>query len=778
MAKAAISSRLEVIIQDDITGAQRSYLGPREITLLNLPLGSFICVVTPTTDYICSLWPSKERNDSIIYSRTVCRQKALDKNDSKYSLKPLHVSEGKCIHIEVICNLSDIARFRKYEKLNKKISRICSNCLYKMCVAENFVVDLSNCKLASLCGISKILIKRIPSGSSVKVDAEAFIVSSHTEIVVDNIQSKEKFNQVSKPARKLIGGLDELVQTLQDLIKLPFDHQEQFQQLGTSPPHGILLRGPPGCGKTTLVKDIANNCNAYLITVNGPEVIGPHPGESEDNLRRVFHQAIMAAEEGPCILFIDEVDVLCPKQGKSGGLEESRLTSQLLTLLDDLPADHRLIVIAATNRPSALHPSLRRPGRLDREIMINVPSMAQRREILYLHTQTLHLAEDVDLNCLAEITNGYVGADLAALCHEAGYLALGRFIVKQDETSERQIIHQDDFLTAFKNYRPSLQKGVEGIVDLKPVLWEQIGGLETVKQKIKQAVEWPLRHSEAFVRMGLPCPRGVLLYGPPGCSKTTLVRAAATACHATFLSLSGAQLYSPFVGDSEKMVSEVFQRARMAPPSIIFLDEIDSIVGKRSEGGHRGVQERVLSTLLNEMDGVGMKLDDKMDSQGSRRILEGSIQDAEHVSKVTTVRGSNLDILVVAATNRPELLDEALTRPGRLDRIIYVPPPDRQARFDILRLFTQKMPLESVDLNLLSSQTEFYTGADLENLCREAALNALTRDIKSTKVTYADFVKALYYNKASLTQEFVEKYSQYKSSTFDESSKNKERKVS
>ncbi|KAK3609198.1 hypothetical protein CHS0354_003178 [Potamilus streckersoni] len=776
MTEASISSKLEMLVHDDSTGAQRCYLGPREITILNVPLGSFICVVTPTKDYICSLWPSKVRNDgSMIYSKTVCRIKALDNTDSKYRLKPLHVSEGKCIHIDVVCNLSDIARFRKYENLNKKISRICSNCLYKMCVAENFVVDLRHCNLASLCGISKILITKIPSGSLVKVDAEAFIISSHTEIVVDNIRSNEKFNQVSKSTRKLIGGLDDLMQTLEDLIKLPFHHQKQFKQLGTSLPHGILLRGPPGCGKTSLVRHIANNCDAYLIAVNGPEVIGPHPGESEDNLRKLFQHAILAAEEGPCILFIDEIDVLCPKQAKSGGLEESRLTSQLLTLLDDLPADHRLIVIAATNRPSALHPSLRRPGRLDREIMINVPSMAQRREILDLHTQVLPLAEDVDLDWLAEITNGYVGADLAALCHEAAYLALGRFIVKQ---SERQHIHQEDFLTAFRKHRPSLQKGVEGIVDLKPVLWEQIGGLEDVKQKIKQAVEWPLRHSEAFARMGLPCPRGVLLYGPPGCSKTTLVRAAATACHATFLSLSGAQLYSPFVGSSEKMVAEVFQRARMALPSIIFLDEIDSIVGKRSEGGHRGVQERVLSTLLNEMDGVGIKLDDKMDSQHSRRILEGSIQDVEqHNSKVTTLRRNNLDILVVAATNRPELLDEALTRPGRLDRIIYVPPPDRQARLDILRLFTQKMPLEGVDLMLLSSQTEFYTGADLENLCREAALNALTRDMETTKVTYADFVKALYYNRASLTPESIEKYSRYKSSTFDVSFKIKERKV-
>ncbi|ESP05677.1 hypothetical protein LOTGIDRAFT_101176, partial [Lottia gigantea] len=496
-----------------------------------------------------------------------------------------------------------------------------------------------------------------------------------------------------------LGGVDHIYNEMKELITLPLLQNPDFKQLNLDSPKGILLRGPAGCGKSSMVKLLSYDCKAALITINGPEVLGSRPGETEDNIKVLFDKCKKLSQEGPCILFIDELDSLCPKRS-SGSSNESRGTSTVIACLDEVQYIENIIIIGATNRPSAVDSSLRRPGRFEREILMSVPNKEERREIIKLLIKKLPTS-DIDIEYMASITNGYVGADLKSLCNEAVYNAMNRNddsqVISVSLIFKEREITMCDFKEGIKKVIPSLEKGVEGIVEYKPVLWSDIGGLPDIKQQIKQAVEWPMLHPEAFERFGLPVSKGVLLYGPPGCCKTTLVRAAATSTHTTFISLNGAQLFSPFVGESERIVAETFQKARSLAPSIIFLDELDSIVGKRS-GSSRGVQERLLSTLLNEMDGIGVRLD---------------------------------DILVVAATNRPDLVDSALLRPGRLDRIIYVPPPDYQARLEILKISCRNIPVENIDVTSLAEQTEFYTGADLTSLCREAAMCAMSESIEA-----------------------------------------------
>ncbi|XP_050402872.1 ribosome biogenesis protein SPATA5L1 isoform X2 [Patella vulgata] len=385
-------------------------------------------------------------------------------------------------------------------------------------------------------------------------------------------------------------------------------------------------------------------------------------------------------------------------------------------------------------------------------ILINVPTKPQRLDIL--STITKHLVTcDLNLDLIADLTNGFVGADLTSLCNEAVYSAMTRRNDNQISAVEMQ-----DFYCAIKKVIPSLQKGVEGVVDIKQVDWQDIGGLHDVKQQIKQAVEWPMLHPEVFKRFGLPVSKGVLLYGPPGCCKTTLVRAAATATRTTFLSLNGAQLFSPFVGESERIVTETFQKARTLAPSILFLDEIDSIVGKRSEGGsHRGVQERLLSTLLNEMDGIGIRLDDKV-TGSSTEEAEGVMPGQTQVKENRKSDVDNSRVLVVAATNRPDLVDAALLRPGRLDRIVYVPHPDYQARLEILKIQCKKIPVNDVDIETLATTTQYYTGADLTSLCREAAMFAMTENLEANEVRERYFHAALSVVKPSLNDVLIEKY--------------------
>jgi len=511
-----------------------------------------------------------------------------------------------------------------------------------------------------------------------------------------------------------IGGLKEEIQRLREMVELPMRHPEIFQRLGIDPPKGVLLHGPPGCGKTLLARAVANESDANFFSINGPEIMSKFYGESEARLREIFQQA---EKNAPAIIFIDELDAIAPKREEVTGEVERRVVAQLLALLDGLTSRGNVIVIGATNRPNALDPALRRPGRFDREIEIGIPDKQGRYEILQIHTRGMPLAKDVDLRKLAEITHGYTGADLAALCRETAMKALRRYLPEIDLEQERippsvlekMEVKMEDFLNAYREITPTAMREVA--VEVPTVHWSDIGDLEEVKQELRECVEWPLKHPEVFKRMGIKPPKGVLLFGPPGCGKTLLARAVATESEANFISIKGPEVFSKWVGESERAIREVFRKARMSAPAIIFFDEIDALVPRRGAGyADSGVTERVISQLLTEIDGI--------------ETLQ--------------------EVVILAATNRPDILDPAILRPGRIDRMIYVSEPDEEARYQIFKIHTKNMPLaDDVDLRKLASLTKGYSGADIESVCREAALIALRRDINSKTVTLADFEKAL-----------------------------------
>ncbi len=511
-----------------------------------------------------------------------------------------------------------------------------------------------------------------------------------------------------------IGGLHEEIQRVREMVELPLRHPELFQRLGIEPPKGVLLHGPPGCGKTLLARAVANESEANFHSINGPEIMSKFYGESEARLREIFQQA---QQNSPSIIFIDELDAIAPKREEVTGEVERRVVAQLLALMDGLSGRGNVIVIGATNRPSALDPALRRPGRFDREIEIGVPDKQGRHEVLQIHTRGMPLAEDVDLKKLAEMTHGYTGADLSALGRETAMKALRRYLPQINLEEERippsvlekMEVKMDDFVNAYKEVTPTAMREV--YIEVSTVHWADVGGLEDVKQHLKEAVEWPLKTPEIFSKLGINPPKGILLYGPPGCGKTLLARAVATESEANFISIKGPEVFSKWVGESEKAIREVFRKARMAAPAVIFFDEIDSLTPRRGAGfSDSGVSERVISQLLTEMDGV-MTLQ---------------------------------DIVVVAATNRPDMVDPAVLRPGRFDRLIYVPEPDEQSRRQIFKLYTKGMPLnKDVDLNQLAAAAKYYSGADVESLCREAAMHALRKDVQAVEVTMKDFQDAI-----------------------------------
>ncbi|WP_460025703.1 CDC48 family AAA ATPase [Infirmifilum sp. SLHALR2] len=526
-----------------------------------------------------------------------------------------------------------------------------------------------------------------------------------------------------------IGDLEEAKQKIREMVELPLKHPELFKRLGIDPPKGILLYGPPGTGKTLLAKAVANETDAYFIAINGPEIMSKFYGESEQRLREIFEEA---KEHAPAIIFIDEIDAIAPKREEVTGEVEKRVVAQLLALMDGLEARGDVIVIGATNRPNALDPALRRPGRFDREIEIGIPDKRGRLEILKVHTRSMPLAKNVDLEKLAEITHGYVGADLAALCREAAMKALRRVLPKIDlekeeipvEVLETIEVEMEDFLNAFREITPSALREIE--VEVPNVRWDDIGGLEDVKQQLREAVEWPLKYPESFERLGIDPPKGILLYGPPGTGKTLLAKAVATESEANFVSIKGPEIFSKWVGESERAIREIFRKARQAAPCVIFIDEIDALAPMRGlVSSDSGVTERVVSQLLTEMDGL--------------ERLEG--------------------VVVIAATNRPDIIDPALLRPGRFDRLVYVPPPDEKARLEIFKVHTRRMPLaEDVDLAELAKRTEGYTGADIEVLVREAGLIALRENINTDKVHMRHFEEALKKVRPSLTPDIIKFY--------------------
>jgi len=511
-----------------------------------------------------------------------------------------------------------------------------------------------------------------------------------------------------------IGGLQEEIQRIREMVELPLRHPEIFQRLGIEPPKGVLLHGPPGCGKTLLARAVANESEANFFSINGPEIMSKFYGESEARLREIFQQA---QQNAPSIIFIDELDAIAPKREEVTGEVERRVVAQLLALMDGLSGRGNVIVIGATNRPSALDPALRRPGRFDREVEIGVPDKQGRHEILQIHTRGMPLAQDVDLKKLRDMTHGYTGADLASLARETAMKALRRYLPEINLEEERippsvlekMEIRMEDFVNAYKEITPTAMREV--YIEVPTIHWADIGGLEEVKQELREAVEWPIKNPEVFSRMGIRAPKGILLFGPPGCGKTLLARAVATESEANFITIKGPEVFSKWVGESEKAIREVFRKARMAAPAVIFFDEFDSLVPRRGMGyADSGVSERVISQLLTEMDGI--------------MTLE--------------------DVVIIAASNRPDIVDPAVLRPGRFDRLIYVPEPDEKARLDIFKLYTKGMPLtKDVDIAELARGTKSYSGADIEALCREAAMYALRKDVKSKEVALSDFQKAM-----------------------------------
>ncbi len=527
-----------------------------------------------------------------------------------------------------------------------------------------------------------------------------------------------------------VGGLGPAIEKIREMVELPLRHPELFTHLGIEPPKGVLLYGPPGTGKTLLAKAVANESGAHFISISGPEVMSKWYGESEKRIREIFQEA---EKNAPSIIFIDEVDAIAPKREEVTGEVERRVVAQLLAMMDGLKSRGKVIVIAATNRENAIDPALRRPGRFDREIEIGVPDQKGRKEILQIHTRNMPLAKDVDLDKLAEITYGFVGADLEALCKEAAMASLRRALPGiswkkmtelPSELLEKLKVTAEDFKTALKLVSPSAMREV--LIETPNVRWSDIGGLEDVKQMLKEVVEWPLKYPEAFKRMGIKPPSGVLLYGPPGTGKTLLAKAVATEAGANFISIKGPEIYTMWVGESERKVRDVFRRAKQVAPAIIFFDEIDAIAPRRGVEVGTRVTETVVSQILTEMSGI----------------------EEMH------------NVVVIAATNRPDILDPALLRPGRFDRQILVPAPGPKARLEILKIHTKGMPLaKDVNIKAMATAMEGYTGADIEAVCREAGLNALRENINAKQVTKKHFAAAMKKIRPSVTPKLMEFYS-------------------
>ncbi len=544
------------------------------------------------------------------------------------------------------------------------------------------------------------------------------IVGNETRINVSEKPVSEQAHKIPTVTYEDIGGLKEEIMKIREMVELPLKHPEIFETLGITPPKGVLLYGPPGTGKTLLAKAVANEAEANFYSINGPEIMNKYYGESERALRDIFEEA---EKNAPSIIFIDEIDAIAPKREEAHGDVERRVVAQLLTLMDGLKGRGQVIVIGATNRPDDIDPALRRPGRFDREIEIGVPDRNARKEIFEIKTRGMPLAEDVDLDKIADLTHGYTGADIEALVKEAALRAVRRIVPDiakfegnklPTEVLEKLKVTMDDFMHAYKIVQPSALREV--LIQKPNVKWDDIGDLEDAKQELREVIEWPLKYPEEFEKLGIKPPKGVILHGPPGTGKTLLAKAVANEAEANFIAVKGPELISKWVGESEKHIREVFRKARQTAPTIIFFDEIDSIASSRGRGLDSGVTERMVNQLLTELDGI------------------------EELEKV----------VVIAATNRLDMVDPALLRPGRFDRIIEIGMPDEKARLEIFKVHTRKMPLaKDVKLEELAKETEGFTGADIEAVCREAAMNALreakAKGKKVEKVSKKHFIEAI-----------------------------------
>jgi len=554
----------------------------------------------------------------------------------------------------------------------------------------------------------------------VKIVPQGFVMCSEysdLNITYDsNAYLLEKKGTAKDVSYEDLGGLRDITRKVREMIELPLAYPWVFKKLGIESPKGILFYGPPGTGKTLLAKAIANETKANFVSINGPEIIDKYYGESERKLRDIFKEA---EEKAPSIIFIDEIDSISPKRDTAKGDVEKRVVAQLLTLMDGLNSKNNIVVIGATNRQDDIDPALRRPGRFDREIEFSAPDTTGRKEILTIHTRGMPLSKDVDLDEISKTIHGFVGADIAALCREAAMTTLRRLEILQKigpETNEIPVeilnninIEKKDFLEAMKNVQPSVLRGV--LIEKPNVKWNDIGGLDNVKQQLKEMIEWPLTHPESFKNIGISPPKGILLYGPPGTGKTMLAKAVATESEANFIAIKGPELLSMWIGETEKGIREIFRKARQSSPCIIFFDEFDAIASVRTyNASDNGISRTIVNQLLTEIDGM---------------------------------TPSNM-VFTIAATNRLDIIDPAFLRPGRFGTKILVSLPDKDARKSIFEINIKKMSVaQDVNIDLLNEEADGFTGADIENLCREAGLNALRENINANVVYMKHFEEAM-----------------------------------
>ncbi len=707
-----IELKVETAYQKDV-GEKRARLSRKNMSKLGIQTGDFIEVEGPKGTVVLKAWPvhMNDEHKDIIRIDGYTREAIGVAVGETVKVRKAKVERGTRVVLAPTVPLMFDEAFVEYVK---------ENLLYKP-VKRGEVVFVHYPFFGE--PLKFVVVATQPT-QAVYIDE-----TTRFEIKKEPVKAEALARGVPRVTWEDIGDLEEVKARIREIVELPMRHPELFKHLGIEPPKGILLYGPPGCGKTLLAKALANEIGAYFIPINGPEIMSKFYGESEQRLREIFEEA---EKNAPAIIFIDEIDAIAPKREEVVGEVEKRVVAQLLTLMDGLKERGKIIVIGATNRVDAVDPALRRPGRFDREIEIPPPDKRARLEILKVHTRNVPLSEDIKLEEIAEITHGFTGADLAALVKEAAISALRRFLKEEKVDLNKPIppeklkklkVTKADFMDALRLVHPTLMREV--FVEVPEVRWEDIGGLEDVKQQLKEAVEWPMKNPEVFEKMGIRPPKGILLYGPPGCGKTLLAKAVATESGANFIAVKGPEILSKWVGESEKAIREIFRRARQVAPAVVFFDEIDSIAPARGFRHDSGVTDRIVNQLLAEMDGI------------------------------QTLK----NVVVIGATNRADIIDPALLRPGRFDRIIYVPPPDKKSRLEILKVHTRKVPLaEDVDLEKLATLTEGYSGADLEALVREAVILALREEFKPRPVSMKYFMEALKIVKPSLTRDVMERY--------------------
>jgi transitional endoplasmic reticulum ATPase len=587
-------------------------------------------------------------------------------------------------------------------------------------IMKMFPFKMGNKKNTTLGTLRLIVENAKPSGQVVKITRDTKIKVNKRVAVLNVSGGVVTYDDV--------GGLSDEIQRIREMVELPLKHPELFHRLNIDPPKGVLFYGPSGTGKTLMAKAVSQESNANFITINGPEIMSKFYGASEGRLREIFREA---ESNSPSIIFIDEIDSIAPKRVETSGEVERRVVSQLLSLLDGLRGRGEVIVIGATNRINAIDEALRRPGRFDREIEFGVPNVNGRKEIFQIHTRGMPMVQSVDLDHYAEITHGFVGADIMSVCREAAMQSLRRILPKinLDEPIPSEIIQEltirdDDFIQAINMVDPSAMREV--MVEIPNVSWEDIGGLEDIKNELKEAVEWPLRYPKLFEKAGIRPLNGILLFGPPGCGKTLLAKAIANESESNFISIKGPEIFSKWVGESEKAVREIFRKARQAAPSIIYFDEIDAITSGRGQSESTHTFASIVNQVLVEMDGIE----------------------------------NRKGIVTIASTNRPDIVDPAFLRPGRFDRLIYVKAPDEESRLKILEVHSQNMPLtEDISLRKIAQQTDGFSGADLENLCREAGMEAIREKMTALeKIELKHFERAMSKIKSTLPQSIIDRY--------------------